>query len=308
MAEASPAKLLCCVVLIILYLTLGGYIFIKLEADNEAAEIAEAIAIQKQLKKSLKDNPEVAIRVSKLMRRAGMTRPEPLWTMEGSIFFCLTVATTVGYGNVAPSTENGQIFCIFYAICGIPLLNVAAQESNRCLKALMKQCLSRLCVCKQYCAKSGHILAIAVFVLALTLASAAIFHRTEADEEMTFFQALYMTAITLTTIGFGDFSPGSKPGRSYMICLVLLGFGPVSMLLDMIGWVWDRGLTKLLECIKFRICKSSRVLAISGAEGALDAEKAVPLKSNANDNQKSTKPPEKNQGAGWSNIPGHNFQ
>lgn len=26
-----------------------------------------------------------------------------------------------GYGNIAPSTEGGKIFCILYAIFGIPL-------------------------------------------------------------------------------------------------------------------------------------------------------------------------------------------
>lgn len=28
---------------------------------------------------------------------------------------------SVGYGNIAPSTEGGKIFCILYAIFGIPL-------------------------------------------------------------------------------------------------------------------------------------------------------------------------------------------
>lgn len=26
-----------------------------------------------------------------------------------------------GYGNLAPSTEAGQVFCVFYALVGIPL-------------------------------------------------------------------------------------------------------------------------------------------------------------------------------------------
>lgn len=28
---------------------------------------------------------------------------------------------SAGYGNLAPSTEAGQIFCVFYALVGIPL-------------------------------------------------------------------------------------------------------------------------------------------------------------------------------------------
>lgn len=28
---------------------------------------------------------------------------------------------SAGYGNLAPSTEAGQVFCVFYALVGIPL-------------------------------------------------------------------------------------------------------------------------------------------------------------------------------------------
>ena len=31
------------------------------------------------------------------------------------------VTTTLGYGNVFPITSNGKLFCVFYAMVGIPL-------------------------------------------------------------------------------------------------------------------------------------------------------------------------------------------
>ena len=31
------------------------------------------------------------------------------------------VTTTLGYGNVFPITSNGRLFCVFYAMVGIPL-------------------------------------------------------------------------------------------------------------------------------------------------------------------------------------------
>ncbi|XP_031217466.1 potassium channel subfamily K member 16-like isoform X3 [Mastomys coucha] len=63
------------------------------------------------------------------------------WDFGSSFFFAGTVVTTIvksksnsvhlpwqarqsdrgGYGNLAPSTEAGQIFCVFYALMGIPL-------------------------------------------------------------------------------------------------------------------------------------------------------------------------------------------
>lgn len=33
----------------------------------------------------------------------------------------LSAKFSTGYGNIAPSTEGGKIFCILYAIFGIPL-------------------------------------------------------------------------------------------------------------------------------------------------------------------------------------------
>ncbi|KAJ6666820.1 hypothetical protein lerEdw1_018822 [Lerista edwardsae] len=43
------------------------------------------------------------------------------WDFSNSFFFAGTVITTIGYGNLAPSTVAGQVFCVFYALFGVPL-------------------------------------------------------------------------------------------------------------------------------------------------------------------------------------------
>ncbi|KAK4306295.1 hypothetical protein Pmani_021851 [Petrolisthes manimaculis] len=43
------------------------------------------------------------------------------WTYLKSVFFALTVITTIGYGNQAPVTSWGRTFCILYGLVGIPL-------------------------------------------------------------------------------------------------------------------------------------------------------------------------------------------
>ena len=47
-------------------------------------------------------------------------------------------------------------------------------------------------------------------------------------EHWTWLEALYMTAITLTTVGFGEVRPLSNSGRVFTIFLILLGVGAVA--------------------------------------------------------------------------------
>ncbi|XP_041476337.1 potassium channel subfamily K member 15-like [Lytechinus variegatus] len=44
------------------------------------------------------------------------------WNFYGAMFFATTILTTIGYGNIAPVTTGGRIFCIFYGVFGIALL------------------------------------------------------------------------------------------------------------------------------------------------------------------------------------------
>lgn len=44
------------------------------------------------------------------------------WTWIDSIYFCVVTLTTVGYGDYAPTTDEGKIFTIFYILMGIGVL------------------------------------------------------------------------------------------------------------------------------------------------------------------------------------------
>ncbi|XP_010780080.1 potassium channel subfamily K member 16-like isoform X5 [Notothenia coriiceps] len=55
------------------------------------------------------------------------------WDFSSSFFFAGTVVTTIGYGNLSPSTVSGQVFCVFYALCGIPLNLAFLKQLGKCL-------------------------------------------------------------------------------------------------------------------------------------------------------------------------------
>lgn len=69
-------------------------------------------------------------------------------------------------------------------------------------------------------------------VVILILASGAhIYHRLEG---WSYLDALYFTVITLTTVGYGDFSPHTSLGKIFSMLYIFLGLGILGALIAMI--------------------------------------------------------------------------
>ncbi|KAG6440620.1 hypothetical protein O3G_MSEX001354 [Manduca sexta] len=43
------------------------------------------------------------------------------WTFSGALVYCITLITTIGYGNVSPRTAAGRAATVAYAAAGVPL-------------------------------------------------------------------------------------------------------------------------------------------------------------------------------------------
>jgi hypothetical protein len=79
---------------------------------------------------------------SKMIERKDGTLQCPnLWSYRNAFFFTGTIGTTIGYGNVYPTTNGGKIFCVFYALTSIPLFGFFMGKIGDTLKLYMGKIL-----------------------------------------------------------------------------------------------------------------------------------------------------------------------
>ncbi|XP_010140300.1 PREDICTED: potassium channel subfamily K member 10-like, partial [Buceros rhinoceros silvestris] len=118
-------------VVVVVYLVTGGLVFRALEQPFESRQ-KNTIALEKA--DFLREHVCVTqLELETLIQHAidadnagvspigNSSNNSSHWDLGSAFFFAGTVITTIGYGNMAPSTVGGKVFCILYAIFGIPL-------------------------------------------------------------------------------------------------------------------------------------------------------------------------------------------
>ncbi|KAM6972899.1 potassium channel subfamily K member 10b [Aplochiton taeniatus] len=178
------------------------------------------------------------------------------WDLGSAFFFAGTVITTIGYGNIAPSTEGGKIFCILYAIFGIPLFGFLLAGIGDQLGTIFVKSILRVEKIfrqkhRQISQTKIRVTSTILFILAgcivfVTL-PAVIFKHIEG---WTTLEAIYFVVITLTTVGIGDYVAGGDRKIEYrkwykplVWFWILVGLAYFAAVLSMIG-DWLRVLSK----------------------------------------------------------------
>ncbi|XP_075605365.1 potassium channel subfamily K member 2 [Balearica regulorum gibbericeps] len=248
---------------VVVYLIIGATVFKALEQPHETSQ-KTTIVIQKQTfvsQHSCVNATELDELIQQVVAaiNAGII---PLgntstqishWDLGSSFFFAGTVITTIGFGNISPRTQGGKIFCIIYALLGIPLFGFLLAGVGDQLGTIFGKGIAKVedtFVKWNVSQTKIRIISTIIFILfgcvLFVALPAVIFKHIEGWSTL---DAIYFVVITLTTIGFGDYVAGGSDieyldfYKPVVWFWILVGLAYFAAVLSMIG-DWLRVISK----------------------------------------------------------------
>ncbi|KAM3615166.1 uncharacterized protein V6R79_024364 [Siganus canaliculatus] len=219
MADKGPFLTSC----IIFYLSVGAAIFQILEEPNWMAARDKYILQKEDILKNYpcltKEALEEILQVVSEAAGQGVTITGEVhrntWDWTNSIIFASTIVTTIGFGNVAPKTKGGRVFCILYGLCGIPLCLVWISQLGSFFGNRAKR-LSGVLIRKGISVKKVKLICTVLFLLwGLFIHLVIPPFVFMSVEGWSYLEGIYFSFITLTTVGFGDYVAGVNPNIEY---------------------------------------------------------------------------------------------
>ncbi|XP_063040079.1 potassium channel subfamily K member 17 [Engraulis encrasicolus] len=211
-------------VVYVLYLLIGGAVFWTLEGEH-VGENLQTLREEKSrvLRKYTCLDQDSLEEVAQLVRSASKyglslksnSTADGFWKFTSSAVFAATVVTTIGYGNISPSTMYGQIFTVFFALIGIPLNVVVLNKIGKYMLNIEKK------FCEFVAKKTNRKKCVRVLIHSVSFVLLAVLYFVapvlifQQYEGWTHAEAFYYCFITLSTIGFGDYVADDNPDRHY---------------------------------------------------------------------------------------------
>ncbi|KAM3961967.1 open rectifier K[+] channel 1 [Aphomia sociella] len=265
----SKKQFTCMLTLHLVYLLVGASIFYHIESPLEAAQRAEDKLERLEIQNLLYENyvPNDPEKQTSILNKLSIYCGKPMfnstaeedeaplkWDFYHSFFFSYTVVSTIGYGNLAPTTHLSRILMIFYGLFGIPINGILLANLGeyfglqlisvyRKYKRRNEKRADNLSYCFNNLGMLGQIFLYLVpgflFFIFLPACLFVVF-----EDGWDFVAAVYYAFVTLTTIGFGDLVAGTaNNGFAYgqfvayeifLIIWITFGLGYIVMLLGFI--------------------------------------------------------------------------
>jgi len=142
-----------------------------------------------------------------------------MWTFSGAVFFVITLVTTLGYGNFHPRTPQGQMFTVLFGIVGLPVMCYVLSHFGRLIVDVWMPLMPNMNT------RERRIAVLCAVLVAFILLGGVLFQTLEA---WSFLEACYFSAMTLMSIGFGDFLPSTFTSRLAASIFIIAGLGVAS--------------------------------------------------------------------------------
>ncbi|XP_076148427.1 potassium channel subfamily K member 2 isoform X1 [Alosa pseudoharengus] len=257
------STLLAIMTVVLLYLVMGALVFRTFEMPKEMLR-HELLLRQRDdflLNHTCVDPAALddMMQAVVIATKDGILRPDSTslnftsrWDVPSAFFFCGTIITTIGFGNLSPITETGQLFCIVYALVGIPMFGILLAGVGDHMGTMLRRAVGKMETLflrkavsptnvRVYSAVLSILIGCVIFLGVPTLVFKHV-------EDWGWLEAGYFVVITLTTVGFGDYVADDSRHGNFMYkplvwLWIVFGLAYFASILNMIG-NWLRVLSK----------------------------------------------------------------
>ncbi|CAH8666695.1 unnamed protein product [Heterobilharzia americana] len=240
--KRQNVRTLSLIVVTFTYLLFGAAIFDALESEFEVTEDVRLRESAESLRSKYNITIDDFERITQLGIQMKPYKAGTQWKFAGAFYFSTTVITTIGYGHSTPKTVGGKVFCMCYALPGIPLCLIMFQSIGERMNTIITYILQKfnvLCKIKKVISQTH--LMIVSFTIGSTVLTigAVVFSR---YEDWDYLDSFYYCFVTLTTIGFGDFvalqrnnSLAKRPDYvAFSLIFILFGLTVVSSVMNLL--------------------------------------------------------------------------
>ncbi|KAE9552148.1 hypothetical protein FO519_004652 [Halicephalobus sp. NKZ332] len=145
------------------------------------------------------------------------------------LLFSFTTVTTIGYGNLVPSSRTAIIFTVIYIFCGVPVVFLVLSNFGQVLSEFYWILVTAMKGKKKLVTDYPHTIPphVGMILLHGHSVTGALLFKFWLMPELSFLDAYYLSYISITTIGFGDISPVPKSVTESVILIIYLCIGIV---------------------------------------------------------------------------------